>query len=109
MTNFQCLVNKSIKILRKNSRLSQEKFCTKCGISTDNYRNLEYNRQMPKSATIDKICEANNITPIELLKLGIEKSDESLIDEIMTKIEGLDEKNLKLLSDFITLLKQHSK
>ncbi len=107
MTNFKCLINKSIKFLRNNSGLSQEKFCIKCGLSPDNYRNLEYNRQMPQSTTIDKICSAFNITPIELLRLGLEKSDEALIDTINHKLEGLSEKQLRIISDFISVIKNY--
>ena len=43
MTNFQELINKSIKELRKRTGLSQEKFSEKCGLSTDGYRNIEHN------------------------------------------------------------------
>jgi len=108
MTKFQSLINKSIKTLRTRSNLSQEKFCSKCNISTDNYRNLEYNKQMPKSSTIDKICSSFNISPIELLKLGIDKADESMVDIILTKLDGLNKRELELISDFISLLKLHN-
>ena len=67
MTTFQGLINKAIKELRLKTELSQERFSEKCGISVDGYRNIEHNRYTPKSSTIDKICEAFNITPIDLI------------------------------------------
>ena len=107
MTNFQQLINNSIKFLRKQSGLSQEKFSERCGINTEGYRNLEYNRYTPQSTTIDKICSAFNITPIELLRLGLEKSDEALIDTINHKLEGLSDKQLRIISDFISVIKNY--
>jgi len=103
MTDFQCLLNKSIKSLRLNLGMSQEKFSEKCGLSTDNYRNLEYNRHSPKSSTIDKICATFNITPLELLRYGAEQSDN--IEQITDLLTGMSDIQLKLVKDFITLIR----
>ena len=107
MTNFQLLINKSIKNLRIQTGLSQEKFSEKCGISTEGYRNLEHNRYSPQPATIDKICKTFNINPIELLEMGMSCSNKDIKQNIMTKLDGLNNKQLELVSDFITLIKSY--
>lgn len=86
--------------------MTQEKFSEKCGLSTDNYRNLEYNRHSPKSSTIDKICAAFNLTPLELLRYGSEKSSD--IEQITDSLVGLSDTQIKLIKDFIKLIRNYS-
>ena len=105
MTDFQYLVNKSIKNLRLSLNLSQEKFSEICGLSTDNYRNLEYNRHTPKSNTIDKICSAFNLTPVELLRYGTEQPNS--IEEIIDSLRGMSKLQLDIIKDFITLVRKY--
>lgn len=105
MTDFQYLINKSIKNLRLSLGLSQEKFSEKCGISSDNYRNLEYNRHTPKASTIDKICHTFNLSPIDLLQYGVEKHKNT--DSILNSINELSEKQIILVNDFIKMIKSH--
>ena len=85
--------------------MTQEKFSEKCGLSTDNYRNLEYNRHTPKSKTIDKICSTFNLTPIELLRYGAEQPNN--VNEIMDLLTGLPELQLNIIKDFITLIRRY--
>lgn len=105
MTDFQCLLNKSIKNLRLALGMTQEKFSEKCGLSTDNYRNLEYNRHSPKSSTIDKICSAFNLTPLELLRYGLEQPNS--LQEITDSLSGMAETQLSMVKDFITLVRKY--
>lgn len=105
MTDFQCLINKSIKNLRLALVMTQEKFSEKCGLSTDNYRNLEYNRHAPKSSTIDKICSTFNLTPLELLRYGAEQPDD--IEQITDSLVGLSDIQLNLVKDFIALMRKY--
>ena len=53
--DYQALINKSIKDLRKKLGLTQEQFCEKIGISLQGLSNLERNRYQPTAETIDKI------------------------------------------------------
>ena len=103
MTNFQELINNSIKELRNKTGLSQEKFSEKCGLSTDGYRNLEHNRYTPTSTTIDKICETFNITVVELLQ--ITNSNSTLKDNIKTSLDGLTVNQLYMVEDFIKTIR----
>lgn len=105
MTDFQGLINKSIKELRTRSRLTQEKFSEKCGLSSpDNYRNIEYNRHMPRPETINKICDAFNITPIELMTITINSTPQEKIDNIITRISNLNATQLNLLEGFLDVI-----
>lgn len=103
MTKFQALLNKSIKNLRLNLGMTQEKFSEKCGLSTDNYRNLEYNRHMPKSSTIDKIYSAFNKTPLELLRYGVDTPNN--VEDLTDCFTGLSDQQIKLVKEFISLIR----
>lgn len=105
MTDFQCLINKSIKNLRLSLNMTQERFSEMCGLSTDNYRNLEYNRHSPKSSTVDKICTTFNLTPLELLRYGTEQSGD--IEQITDLLRGMPEAQLNMVKDFITLVRRY--
>lgn len=105
MTDFQALINKSIKNLRLSLGMSQEKFSEKCGLSTDNYRNLEYNRHSPKSSTVDKICSAFNLTPLELLRFGTEQPSNT--EQIVDSLSGLTNTQLDIVRDFIGLVRNY--
>ncbi len=105
MTDFQELINKSIKNLRLSLDMTQEKFSEKCGLSTDNYRNLEYNRHAPKSSTIDKICSTFNISPLELLRYGTEQPND--IEQITDLLRGMPEAQLNMVRDFIALVRRY--
>ncbi len=76
-----------------------------CGLSTDNYRNLEYNRHSPKSSTVDKICTTFNLTPLELLRYGTEQSGD--IEQITDLLRGMPEAQLNMVKDFITLVRRY--
>ena len=105
MTDFQALINKSIRNLRISLSMSQEKFCEMCGLGTDNYRNLEYNRHCPNSNTIDKICTTCNLTPIELLRYGAELPKDLL--NITDSLTGLSETQLNMVKDFIAIIRKY--
>ena len=105
MTDFQALINKSIKNLRLSLGMTQEKFSEKCGLSTDNYRNLEYNRHSPKSSTIDKICSTFNLTPAELIRYGDEQSHNSR--EISDSLNGMSDSQIKMVKEFIMLVRKY--
>ena len=76
-----------------------------CGLSTDNYRNLEYNRHSPKSSTVDKICTTFNLIPLELLRYGTEQSGD--IEQITDLLRGMPEAQLNMVKDFITLVRRY--
>jgi len=105
MTDFQALINNSIKNLRLASGMTQERFCEKCMLSVDNYRNFEYNRHSPKSSSIDKICNAFNITPAELLRYGLEQPSD--LEQITESLSNMSETQLSMIKDFIALVRSY--
>lgn len=103
MNNYQSLMNKAIKSLRVSKGLSQEKFSELCNLSSDNIRNIEHNRHCLRPSSIDKICSAFNITPLELLSYGADTTDNKVI--IADLLEGLTDGQIDLVKNFIKLIK----
>jgi len=79
--NYQTLINKNIKKLRKKHNLAQEQFAEKIGISLQGLSNIERNKYQPTASTIDKVCQKFKITPIELLA-ETSKENEIIIEKI---------------------------
>ena len=104
MTDFQGLINNAIKQLRLEKGMSQEKFAERCAISVEGYRNIEHNRYTPKAVTINKICDAFNLSPIELLLMSSNTAKVSEIDKLILKIKYLNSKQLSMVSGFIDLM-----
>ena len=101
---YQTLINAGIKRLRKSKMLTQDKFAEIVGITPEAVRNLEYNKYAPKADTIDNICKAFNITPLDLLLPTINQ-DENLLDEIICKLKLADNDKLRRISQIIDLVK----
>lgn len=100
---YQELINSSIKTLRQNRHLTQEEFAEAVGISIQGLSNIERNRYQPSADTIDKICKAFNILPVELL---VQKSaqDDELINEISILLKSCSRKKLRQIYDIVTIL-----
>lgn len=105
-TDFQELFNKSIKNLRLERGFSQEKFSEYCNLSADNYRSLEYNRHAPTCSTLNAVCKAFNLSPLQLLKYGIDSIENEEL--YLNALKGLNENQLNLVLDFIQLLKNRN-
>lgn len=100
---YQELINKNIKNLRLKSNLTQEEFAERIGISVVGLSNLERNRYQPSADTIDKICEAFKITPLELL-ISETNSKESFIKNIVALLNNCSNKNLKKIYEIIKII-----
>ena len=85
--DYQKLLNSNIKQLRVKQGLTQEEFAERIGISIQGLSNLERNRYQPTSATIDKICNVFQITPIELL-LTKNKTNDDLMEKINSLLKS---------------------
>ncbi|MFI3300919.1 MAG: helix-turn-helix transcriptional regulator [Candidatus Gastranaerophilales bacterium] len=101
--NYQKLINSNIKKLRNKYQLTQEEFAEKIGVSIQGLSNLERNRYQPTSETIDKICKAFNIEPVELLLVDV-KINEDMINNIVNLISNCSKKKLKQIYNIILLL-----
>ncbi len=101
--DYQALINKSIKDLRKKQGLTQEQFCEKIEISLQGLSNLERNRYQPTAETIDKICKVFKITPSELL-IEPNKNNEEIIKNITTLLSNCTKTKLKKIYKIIEIL-----
>ena len=101
--NYQELINSNIKSLRLKNHLTQEEFAEKIGISLQGVSNIERNRYQPTAETIDKICKAFNIIPLELLTINSTKSNDTIknISSLLTKCSA---QKLNQIYEIISIL-----
>ena len=103
---FQTSINNGIKKLRKNAGLTQEKFAELVGLSIAGLKKLEQNKYQPSSDTIDKICGAFKIHPIDLLINNEPKEKTETLKVIELKLQNLSEQELIKVNGFIDLIKE---
>lgn len=101
--DYQTLINDRIKNLRRSNNLTQEEFAEKIDISIQGLSNIERNRYQPTAETVDKICKAFKITPIELLSAA-EGENEDLIKEISILLSECSNSKLKKIYQVIKML-----
>ena len=97
---YQKLINTNIKRLRQINNLTQEEFAEKIGISIQGLSNIERNRYQPNSETIDKICQAFNLSPIELLTVE-NKGNKEIITNITALLSQCSTQKLKKIYDIL--------
>ena len=100
---YQKLINSNIKILRQKHNLTQEEFSERIGISLQGLSNIERNRYQPTADTIDKICNAFEISPAELL-LSSAEDDNNTIRNIVTLLKSCKPRQLKKIYEIIKIL-----
>ena len=61
------LISSGIKRLRLAKNLTQEQFAEQINMSVQGYRNIEQGKYLPTAATIDKICNLFDCSPVDLL------------------------------------------
>lgn len=101
--NYQQLISTNIKALRLEHHLTQEEFAEKIGISLQGLSNIERNRYQPTAETVDKICKAFDITPVQLLLTNVNTNKE-LIQNITAILSVCTTKKLKKIYDIITII-----
>ena len=91
MMTFVQRLAASLKILRTNKKLTQEKFAELCNVDYNSYRKWETGKNSPSADNIDKICSANKIDIIDLLLLSnpIKADKQTIIDDITAKLHLL--------------------
>lgn len=100
---YQKLINSNIKELRLKHYLTQEEFAERIGISLQGLSNIERNRYQPTADTVDKICNAFDITPAQLLVKPVQDNDD-IIKNIVTLLSDCKTKKLKQIYDIICIL-----
>ena len=94
---------KNIKELRLKNNLTQEEFAEKIGLSIQGLSNIERNRYQPNAETIDKICKAYNITPLELL-MNINDKNEEILRNINALLSQCTQTKLKKIYTILSEL-----
>ena len=100
---YQKLINSNIKALRQKNFLTQEEFAEKIGLSLQGLSNIERNKYQPTAETVDKICNAFDITPQELLITNTE-SNQDIINNIVTLLNQAKPRTLKKIYDIVAIL-----
>lgn len=101
--DYQELINKNIKALRQKHHLTQEVFAERIGISLQGLSNIERNRYQPTAETIDKICKAFNLLPVQLL-LTTTNSNQEIIDNITNLLKSCSTQKLNKIYEIIKII-----
>ncbi|HEY9060045.1 MAG TPA: helix-turn-helix transcriptional regulator [Pseudobacteroides sp.] len=93
-----------IRIVREKKRLTQEQLAEMVELSNNYISNIELNRSIPSLDTLVKICNALEVTPDYILIDSIYTSKEYIKDEIAKNLNKCNEKSIKIISKFISLI-----
>jgi Predicted transcriptional regulators len=94
---------------RKKNNLTQEQLAEKIGMSVNHISNIENDYSIPSLETFIKICLALNSTPDSLLLGTVYSSDNYIKDEIIDKISQCNDKERRLVSNFIDWILEEKK
>ncbi len=94
MDNFQHLLGKKIKQIRKKHKLKQNEFSEKINIEAPTLSNIENGKSCPSVSTLNNIINAFNVTPNDLFDVQHLLDEKTLDYEIMKmyKTFSLDKK-----------------
>jgi len=93
MDDIKKLLGKRIREIRKSKNLTQEKLAEMIEIGFSSLSYIETGRNYPSPETLQKICKVFNVEPCELFKFTPDKSDEEMLEEIVSTAK----RNKKLL------------
>lgn len=100
--DYKTLINNNIKRIRKELNLTREEFAEKAGVSADTIGNLESNRYAPTPKTINKICDAFDIIPMNLLAPALTDNKRDVLNTIMSILEFFDLNDLYHVHEILT-------
>ncbi len=106
---YQAKLISGIKRLRAEFNLTQDKFAEKVGLTLDGIRNIEQGRSTPTAKTIDFICSAFNIRPVDLFLDSPTVKKEELKQLVLDKINLSDVNDLKMLNDLLDFIRKNFK
>ena len=85
-------IGSRIKQLRQAKGFSQEQFAEKIGIATRTLCGIEVGKNFFTSDTLEKILTLLDITPQDLFKINHLKPQEDLVEEIITTIKNITDR-----------------
>ncbi len=100
--NTKILLGKRIKEIRKLNHLTQEKLAEMVDLETTSLSGIESGRHYPSLPTIEKIAKNLNVEIAELFNFNHLQTTDELKDDILNKIDKLDDEKLKFIYEFIT-------
>ena len=100
---YQELITKNIKRLRLSLGLTQEIFAEKAGLTVQGLSNIERNKYQPNSETIDRICEAFNIAPAQLLLSPEHLDNKNILMNINAMLNSCNTKELSKIHDIVKI------
>ena len=93
-----------IKAVRESKKLTQEQLAEITGLTNNYISNIERNHSKPSIETLLRICNALEVTPDYILMESIYVSKEYIMDEIANKLKKCTNRDIQLISGFISLL-----
>lgn len=104
--NYQKLINCGIKRLREKLGMKQEDFSEKIGLTAQGLSNLERNKYQPTAETVDMICKAFDIHPVDLLLEYPEDLDSNdALKQINVILKTYSKEELNKLLKVLSVLK----
>lgn len=98
MSDIKKLLGKSIKEIRKQKGLTQERLAELVGIGTPNISYIECGRFAPAVDTLEKIAQALEVEPFELYRFNI-KNCEDIEKELFCALKN-DKRLLKIMYEY---------
>ncbi len=95
------LLGLRIKEFREKRKLTQDKLAETVGIDPKHLSRIENGRNYPSFETLEKILESLDISYEDIFQFNHLVSKETLIEKINTKLNNLDEKNLRFVYKII--------
>ena len=86
---------------RANANISQKELSERTGIAQAEISRIENGRNYPSFETLEKILESLDISYEDIFQFNHLVSKETLIEKINTKLNNLDEKNLRFVYKII--------
>lgn len=93
-----------IRILRQNSKLTQEKLAEKTDLSQQHISRIENGTVEPKYKTIYKLAYALNISVDTSIENQFKKIENELVYELMQKLDYLSDDDIKQLLGYADCL-----
>ena len=95
-----------IKRLRTLKGYTQEELAKKNQIATRTLCGIENGENFVKAVTLEKFCDVFNVSLFELLAVDYIKPDGELVDEIISDIKSIKNKeHLEIIYKFVKSLK----
>ena len=90
--NIKKQLGARIKKLRQDKGFSQEQFAEKIGIAARTLCGIEIGKNFFTADTLEKILTTLDITPQELFMINYLKPKEELVEEIISTIKSIEDR-----------------